>query len=78
MPSLPFEEEWTLVIKPSKRGINPAHLAKYQERMRRIAPLCAKETAHLKGERRVIAFNLCIARKTREEENGQRRDNNTH
>jgi len=71
MPSIPFEEDWTLVIKPSKRGINPAHLKKYQERLRRIAPLCAQETSHLKGEKRVVAFNYCIAKKLKEEENGK-------
>jgi len=70
MPKIEFGE-YTLVLRPSQRGKNPPHLIIYQDRMRQIAPLCAKETAHLKGEKRVIAFNNCIARKTKKRKLGE-------
>jgi len=68
---------YVLVLRPSKKGINPAHLKKYQEKMSRIAPICAKKTAHLKGQKRVVAFNLCIAKIMREEKDGKGKNNNT-
>lgn len=77
MPHIPFGEHWTLIIKPSKRGKNPPHLKKYQEKMRRIAPLCAKKTAHLKGEKRVMALNYCILKEFEKEKN-EEKSNNSH
>lgn len=68
MPRLPLEEHWTLVVQPTRRGKNPEHLKPYQEEMRVIAPLCSKETKHLKGERRVNAMNACIRRRMKKDE----------
>jgi len=76
MPKTP-SDDYVLIMRPSKKGINPAHLREYQERMGRIAPICARETSHLRGSKRVMAFNYCIAQKMREEDE-KRRNNNSN
>jgi len=68
MPSIPFEKYWTLVLKPSKKGINPPHLKPYQDKMRQIAPFCAEKTKKFKGTKRVIKFNQCILELTQKKD----------
>lgn len=77
MPEHPIEEDLVIVLKRSKKGQNPAHLKPYQEKMRRFAPLCAKEVAHLKGEKRVVRYFGCIARRMKEEDGEEREDNHS-
>ena len=73
MPSIPFDDNWTLVLKPSKKGKNPPHLKPYQEKMRRIAPICAEETKQFKGTTRVLKFNQCIIRKFKDEKKNEKK-----
>lgn len=74
----PKEGDLVVVLKRSKKGQNPPHLLPYQERMRRLAPLCKKETAHLKGTKRVVRYFGCIARRMREEDGKEGEDSHSH
>lgn len=77
MPGNPTNEDLVLVLKRSKKGINPPHLLPYQERMGRFAPLCRKETAHLKGTKRVTRYFGCIARRMKEEDGKEGEDSHS-
>lgn len=59
-------EGYTLVAKPSKKGINPPHLQPYQGRLARAAREAADETKHLKGTDRVTRMNELVRQKLEE------------
>lgn len=59
-------EGYTLVARPSKKGINPPHLQPYQGRLATAAREAANETKHLKGADRVMAMNELVRQKLKE------------
>jgi len=62
-----------VIILKKKTG-PPRHLLKWQEKMKRVAPICAEKTKDLKGTKRVKAFNQCIATLMKEDKNGQEQE----
>lgn len=60
-------EGYTLVARPSKKGINPPHLQPHQDRLAKAAKEAADETKHLKGVVRVMRMNELVRQKLREE-----------
>ena len=60
-------EGYTLVARPSKKGINPPHLQPYQDRLKEAAREAADETKHLKGADRVMRMNELVRQKLKEE-----------
>lgn len=62
MPSSGKDSNESYVIILKKQSFeNPPHLKPYQEKMRRVAPICKKEAEHLKSSKRIVRYNQCIA-----------------
>ena len=66
------------VIVLKKKSGPPDHLKKWQEKMKRVAPICSQRVKHLRGVKKIQAFNQCIASLMKEGEDGEGEENPLH